>query len=222
MQPLQSINITFSGILSTDNATFGNCPCLTSNVSGLIANESSTMSWAPAPAPASSSSSGLSGGAIAGIVVGSVIGVALVAALLALLLLKRKKKASGGLGKSVDEEAARGDMVGAMHPNGPTYNGTNVPLRMAAVVSGSSSSNSGHVSSPFDADSFWHKGVDVDAPMTLTQQQLLSLQASQGTAMLDMRDVVYDDPPIKLGRGGFGEVWRSAQGILFRFVLSQC
>ena len=61
-----------------------------------------------------------------------------------------------------------------------------------------------------------------DAPTySLTHDQLLSLQASQGTAMLDMRDVVYDDPPVKLGRGGFGEVWRSAQCILFRFVLSQ-
>ncbi len=46
-----------------------------------------------------------------------------------------------------------------------------------------------------------------DSSHTLTNEQLMSLQASQaGTAMLDMRDVVYDDPPIKLGRGGFGEV----------------
>ena len=46
-----------------------------------------------------------------------------------------------------------------------------------------------------------------ESPQTLTPDQLMSLQASQGTAMLDVRDVVFDNPPVKLGRGGFGEVY---------------
>lgn len=48
--------------------------------------------------------------------------------------------------------------------------------------------------------------------MTLTKQQLMSLQASQGTAMLDFLEVEFDDPPVRLGRGGFGEVGRGGLG----------
>ncbi len=64
--------------------------------------------------------------------------------------------------------------------------------------------------SAFDANTWMHgpdsMGSVPASGVTLSKQQLMSLQASQGTAMLDMRDVVYDDPPVKLGRGGFGEV----------------